>query len=203
MRPFPPEICIGEYVGIDYFVPSPELDKFVRDNFLNENSPLYNPDHTHLLEAEIGYLWTNVPNVKGMRMIAGTAEIPFYRGGKWQTARQRMQTVEWFGAIPDFIITLDANYCAEATDVDFCALVEHELYHCAQALDEFGSPKFNAITERPIFSIRSHDVEEFVGVVRRYGIGSTANGKEFIAAAAADPEIAPADVSQVCGNCGK
>lgn len=89
------------------------------------------------------------------------------------------------------------------SDVNFCALVEHELYHCAQAVDEFGSPKFNAITERPIFAIKGHDIEEFVGVVRRYGIGTVANGKEFIEAAAREAEIAQADISQVCGNCGK
>lgn len=203
MRPFPPEICIGEYIGIDYFVPSPELDEFVRNNFLNEKSPLYNPEHTHLLDAHIGYLWTNVPCAQKQREIAGMAEYPFFRSNPWINHRQMMQITEWFGAIPDFIITLDANYSVNASDINFCALVEHELYHCAQKLNEFGEPLFNSVTERPIYCIRSHDVEEFVGIVRRYGIGSVANGKEFIEAAAAEAEIAQADISMMCGNCGK
>ncbi|MCD9188252.1 MAG: hypothetical protein LUM44_17685 [Pyrinomonadaceae bacterium] len=201
MRPQPPEILINEYVGIDYFIPSPELEEWARKTFLDDESPLHNPDHAHLLQAHIGYLWTNVPNSKGMRAVAGTAEIPSFRGAKWQKHRQLMQMQEWFGAIPDFVITLDANYCFETSDTNFCALVEHELYHCAQALDEFGEPKFNAATDRPIYTIKDHDVTEFIGVVARYGIGSVANGIAFVEAANSEPLIAHADISKMCGNC--
>lgn len=201
MRPFPPEICIGEYIGIDYFISSPELNDWVRKTFLDDKSLLHNPDHAHLLDANIGYLWTNVPCSMKQRGVAGMAEYPFFRSNPWINHRQMMQITDWFGEIPDFIITLDANYCLNASDIDFCALVEHELYHCAQKLNEYGEPMFNPMTERPIFCMRGHDVEEFVGVVRRYGIGSTANGREFVAAAVAEPEIAQADVSMLCGNC--
>lgn len=203
MRPFPPEITIEEHAGIDYFLPSPELEEWARRTFLDDNSPLHNPDHAHLLEAHIGYLWTNVPNVTKMRGVAGQAEIPNFRGGKWQSKRQEMQMQEWFGAKPDFIITLDAAYCNQASDTDFCALVEHELYHCAQRLDEFGEPMFNALTERPIYAMRGHDVEEFVGIVQRYGIASVANGQAFMDAATKQPEIAAAAASSVCGNCAR
>lgn len=201
MRPFPPELLINEYVGINYFVPSPELEEWTRKTFLNDESPLHNPEHAHLLQAHIGYLWTNVPNVSKMRGVAGTAEMPFFRGAKWQKARATMQMQEWFGAIPDFVITLDANYCNQISDTNFCALVEHELYHCAQALDEFGAPKFNALTDRPIYTMRDHDVTEFVGVVTRYGIGAVANGTAFVEAANSEPAIAHADISKMCGNC--
>jgi len=201
MRPFPPEILIDDYVGIDYFISSPELDAWVRDTFLNERSPLYNPEHEHLLPAQIGYLWTNVPCAQKQRSVAGMAEYPFFRGNGWQKHRQMMQMQEWFGEVPNFIITLDAHYSNQASDVDFCALVEHELYHCAQKIDEHGEPMFNALTEQPIYCIRDHDVTEFVGVVRRYGIGSVMNGQAFVDAALAEPTIAPADVAQMCGNC--
>ena len=200
MKPMPPEILIDEYVGIDYFIPSPELGAWVRETFLDEKSPLYNFEHIHLLEAEIGFLWTNVPCTQKMRNVAGMAEYPFFRSNPWQNHRQMMQMTEWFSAVPDFIITLDARYSSAASDIDFCALVEHELYHCAQKVNEYGEPVFGG-DERPVFCMRGHDVEEFVGVVRRYGIGSTMNGKELVAAAMAEPEVEAADVRQVCGNC--
>lgn len=59
------------------------------------------------------------------------------RHGKWARARAEMQVKQWFGFVPDFIITLDAEYCRAC-----------------------GAP---------VFTIRGHNVEEFVGVVRRYG----------------------------------
>lgn len=201
MRPYPPELLIEEYCGIDYFVPSPELDLWVRNTFLRDSSPLFNEEHIHLLDAHIGYLWTNVPNVSKMRGVAGMAEYPFFRGNAWQKHRQIMQMQEWFGDVPNFVITLDAKFCLHAEDAQFLALLEHELYHCAQKKDENGEPLFNLLTERPVFAMREHDVTEFVGVVRRYGIGVVANGREFVAAANNEPEIAAVDIAQVCGNC--
>ena len=76
---------------------------------------------------------------------------------------------DWFGMVPDFIITINAAWWLQASDVEACALVEHELYHCAQDSDEYWAPKFNKQTGRPVFTIRGHDVEEYIGVVRRYG----------------------------------
>ncbi len=202
MRPFPPEITLEDYCGIDYFIPSPELDLWVRRTFLRDDSPLYNEDHIHLLKAHIGYLWSNVPNVKKMRVIAGEAEKPMFRGGAWQKHRQEMQFQEWFGGIPDFVITLSSGFSASSDDGSFCALVEHELYHCAQALDEFGAPKFRADSDQPVFSMRGHDIEQFKGVVRRYGM--TADEREFVEAALSeDGKIAHIDIQTMCGSCGK
>ena len=44
--------------------------------------------------------------------------------------------------MPAFLITLAANYCAQRSDIEFCVLVEYELYHMGQEEDEFGLPKF-------------------------------------------------------------
>lgn len=38
---------------------------------------------------------------------------------------------------------LTTDYCEQCNDLEFCALVEHELYHIAQATDDYGAPKFN------------------------------------------------------------
>lgn len=102
--------------------------------------------------------------------------------------------------VPDFIITIDAAWWLQASDAEACALVEHELYHCAQDRDEYGAPKFNKQTGRPVFAMRGHDVEEFIGVVRRYG-ADAAGIRALIEAAEAGPEIAAASIAQCCGTC--
>ena len=204
MRPRPPEILVDEYVGIDYFIPAPELDAWVRRCFLSEESPLYNEEHIHLKAAHVGYLWTNVPNVKQMQRIAATAEMPFFRGNAWSKHRQILQMQEWFGHTPDFLIIFDANLAYIATDLQFCARTEHELYHCAQALDDFGQPKFKADSGLPVFAIKGHDVEEHTGVARRYGIhGCAGDTPAFVEALQRQPEIGAAEILGVCGNCGR
>lgn len=202
MRPRPPEILTARGTPDD-FRPG-NLTEFVHASFLNESSKLFNPEHLHLLSANIAYLWTNVPNIKAGRQVLGTAEIIRYQGGKWQRTRQMIQMRDWFGIEPlDFLITLDAMYCDFVGDLEFLALLEHELYHCGQAKDEFGAPKFNRETGLPMFALRGHDVEEFLGIWRRYGfIGE--QGEEILQLAAADePEIGQTAINQICGNCVK
>jgi hypothetical protein len=69
------------------------------------------------------------------------------------------QMKDWFGCLPDFLVTVDV-VSGTFDDASFCALVEHELYHCAQATDAFGYPKFHRDSGDPIWGIRGHDVEE-------------------------------------------
>lgn len=198
-RPKPPE----DVLAISAFgvtTPAPEVLEWIRAVFLDEQSPTHNPDHAHLVDANIGILWTTASNSRSGRQILGQAEIPMFRCGAWQKARQLQQIVEWFGDVPDFIITLDAYFCDTAGDVEFMALVEHELYHCAQKLDEFGQPKFNQQTGEPSWVIKGHDVEEFVGVVRRYGVVSPAV-QDLVIAAAQAPEVSRLNVARACGTC--
>lgn len=54
-----------------------------------------------------------------------------FRAGDWQKARMEQQMHEWFGEVPDYIIILAADYCAQCGDAEFCALVEHELIDAA------------------------------------------------------------------------
>ena len=110
-----------------------------------------------------------------------------------------MQLIGWFGTVPDFVLTFDASYCAECSDAEFMALVEHELYHCGQERDIYGLPKFTRFGT-PKFTMRGHDVEEFVGVVRRYG-ADAAGVSAMVEAANAGPEIARVDIARACGTC--
>lgn len=183
------------------FEPAPELLAWVRETLLDEHAALYNPDHEHLLEARIGFLWARVPNSKGMQRVVGQAELPQFQGGKWRKSRQEMQVFDWFGEMPDFIITLDADFAAECDDVTFCALVDHELYHCGHMHDEWGAPRFHR-DGSPWYGMRGHDVEEFVGIVERYGAGAAA-GKtaQLVEAASKAPTVARIDIARGCANC--
>lgn len=194
-RPKPPaRLC--EY-GKE-FEPAPALEAWIRKTFIESTGPLHNPEHDHLNFALIGLLWTNAANVKRGNEVAATAEMPFFRGDAWQKARQQFQFDRWFGFDPDFVITISAPIAAEADDASFCALVEHELLHCAQAKDAFGTPRWNKTG--PVFTLRGHDFEQFYSVVARYG-AEAAGVTPLVEAASRTPIIAGETVTLACGNC--
>jgi len=184
------------------FAPAPDLLEWARATFIEDEASLLNEDHAHLRAADIGFLWTNVPNSRNQNRIVGQAELGTPRAmGKWAKARAESQVETWFGSVPDFLITIDARYASECADAEFCSLIEHELYHCGQERNEFGLPKFTK-WGRPVFAMRGHDVEEFVGIVRRYGVGAAAGQTlALVEAARRRPEIASVDISQACGTC--
>lgn len=195
-RPRPPA-GLGEGFG---FCPAPELLAWVERVILSEGGALYNLDHAHLVDADLAFLWAPNAFEKAGRVVLGQAEQVMFRAGGWQKARQEQQMVEWFGRVPAFLITLAADYCADCSDADFCALVEHELYHIGQCRDEFGAPAFDK-EGRPKLRIVGHDVEEFVGVVARYG--PSLEVRRLVAAAGAAPTVPRLDIARACGCCLK
>lgn len=197
-RPRPKQNFLDEFHPHISLTPANEILEWVTEHILNEEGRLHNPDHFHLLEADIRFMWASSAFTKQGRTVLGQAEEVAMRAGGWQKARMQQQMHEWFGEVPRFIITLAGDYCSECSDLDFCALVEHELYHIAQAQDEFGAPKFNK-EGQPVLTMRGHDVEEFVGVVRRYG--ASADVQELIDAASKPAEVAHLDVARACGTC--
>lgn len=202
VRPYPSEILL-EANPDEIFYAAPDLHDFVWATFLNPESRLYNPDHDHLRSAILGFQWTNVANRKGMREIVGQAELPTIQGDRWKRGRYNQQLREFYGTSEiDFLITIFAPYAAECSPAQFCALLDHELYHCAQKLDAFGFPKFHKDSGLPMFGLRAHDCEEFVGIVRRYGVGAAAGGTaQLVEAAQRMPEIEDADIAALCGTC--
>lgn len=95
-----------------WFGSAADLAEWASAFFIDAAALLRNPDHEHLHSASIGFLWTNVSNAKKGRMVIGTAEPGAPQGamGKWGRAKATLQVTDWFGIVPDFIITLDANW---------------------------------------------------------------------------------------------
>lgn len=200
VRPRPPASLLRSLR--DEIVPAPEVVTWLRAAFVSGNFKTKNPDHSHLQDATLGVLWTNIECRIGGCRVAGFAEMPSVTGNLWKRARHDEQLIQWFGTVPTFLITLDADISDSRDDISFCALVEHELYHCGQRLDEFGCPKFSRSTGKPVFGMRSHDVEEFVPIHRRYGIWACAGQSvAFVEAAKFPPLLGYADLGGVCGTC--
>lgn len=197
-RPAPSQEFLNAYHPHINLTPANEVADWVNENILSEDGPLHNPDHYHLIDAEVRFMWASSAFDKQGRTVLGQAEEVAMRAGGWQKARMQQQMHEWFGEVPKYIITLAGDYCASCSDLDFCALVEHELYHIAQARDMFGAPKFNR-EGQPVLSMRGHDVEEFVGVVRRYG--ARKDVQDLVDAANQPAEVAKLDVARACGTC--
>ncbi|MEQ6971105.1 putative metallopeptidase [Pectobacterium polaris] len=198
-RPYPPPHLMNEFSVYTRLIPANEIYDWVDRQIISESGNLYNPDHSHLHTADIAFMWASSAFEKKGRTVLGQCEEVMMRAGGWQKARMEQQMHEWFGRVPTFIITLAADYCAQCSDLDFCALIEHELYHICHATDEFGSPKFKRDTGLPVLKMRGHDVEEFVGVVRRYG--ASRDVQEMVDAANNRPEVAHVDVARACGTC--
>jgi hypothetical protein len=176
------------------------MGDWVQDTFIAESASLPNPDHAHLRSADIAFLWTNVPNQRRGRGIAATCQIMPPNGEPWGAGRATFQIMEWFGQMPDFLITIFAPLAAKMDDASFLALVEHELYHAAQDRDQYGNPKFSKITGKPTYTMRGHDVEEFVGVVERYGADAS-DVRALVSAANRGPTVAQASIANACGTC--
>jgi hypothetical protein len=200
-RPHPPTSLL-ELSDLSSFgirlTPAPEVWEWLQTEILADTGSIHNEDHAHLIDADIRVMWASSAFSKKGRTVVGQAEEVAFRAGGWQKARMEQQMMDWFGDVPAYIITLAADYCVTCSDADFCALVEHELYHIAQATDQYGAPKFTQ-EGLPKLEMRGHDVEEFVGVVRRYG--ASPDVQELVDAANKPAKVGKLNISRACGTC--
>lgn len=197
LRPRPPETSRA-------ILPAPELAEWAVASFLTEGSPLFNPEHLHLADAGILWLWAFDENKRQGRVTLGDCSIPQppQTGGAWGRALY-WQTIEDLygrdGERPDFQIRIYAPFWLETDDLSACALGEHELYHAGQDEDEYG-PVFVRSTGLPKFAIRGHSVEEHVGIVERYGAWSE-DLERLKLALSRKPTVGRASIAQGCGTC--
>ncbi|WP_312387711.1 putative metallopeptidase [Pseudomonas sp.] len=195
-RPIPPaDLLESLWLTLQ---PAPDVWEWIQAEILATTGSIHNEEHAHLIDANVGVLWASSAFAKKGRTVLGQAEQLMIRAGGWQKARQEQQMRDWFGEEPEFLITLAADYCAQCTEAEFCALVEHELYHIAHKADKYGAPAFGD-DGLPKLEMRGHDVEEFVGVVRRYG--ASPDVQQLIDAASLPPEVAKINISRACGTC--
>lgn len=200
-RPAPPPELLDDMGPLSFHPDQDGLGAWARETFIEEDGPLYNERHRHLEDAAIGWLWTNGEQANKDRTVAGECRMIGPAQRKWSSQMAHYQLMQWFGYVPNFLITLSAPYTASADDWSFCALVEHELCHAAQDVDPFGEPRFDR-QGNPIFRLVAHDVEQFTDVVARYGAGA-ADVAEMVRAANKGATIGEARIALACGNCAR
>lgn len=198
-RPMPPpDLLESLWLTLQ---PAPDVWEWIQAEILAATGSIHNEEHAHLIDANVGVLWASSAFAKKGRTVLGQAEQLMIRAGGWQKARQEQQLRDWFGEEPEFLITLAADYCAQCSEAEFCALVEHELYHIAQATDQYGAPKFTR-EGLPKLTMRDHDVSEFVSIVERYGVGHPEGDlARMVEVAKKPPSVSRASIANACGTC--
>ena len=191
--------------------PALDVEAWVRTEVLAENRPLSIYDHAHLREfdARVGFLWSTEVEARGGRRTLGTCQLAAPTGRAWAQAQRRQQLTDWFGEVPAFLVVLDALHASHALrtgrPADVLAVVEHELYHASVKRDAYGVVKLDR-DDQPTPDVRPHDVEEFAGVVRRYGVAASAAGPLVEAAEYVrehGPDVAHATLHGLCGTCNR
>jgi len=127
--------------------------------------------HTHLLDANLLYMFTDQKRKRCDRVRLGSAAK--------MNAMQRflasgMDSVE---DGPDFVILIDSNEWSGLGNAARHALVDHELSHCALFVNNTDPPTWRRIepgenSEDFIdqrWGMRGHDIEEFASVLARHG----------------------------------
>lgn len=185
--------------------PAPELKEWVVKNWLTIGGELHNPDHDHIAELLhdneefLAFAWASSAAVAKKRMVLGQCEKVMFNQGGWKKARQEQQMRDWFGFVPQYLITIDATYCEQANDRDFCRLIEHELYHIGVERDEDGEVIYSDHTGLPKHYLAGHDVEVFFGEIRQHGVDSSVQRLLEIAKNA--PFASETNIAACCGNC--
>jgi hypothetical protein len=187
-KPIPPEHLHEPGFNVE---PAPEAAEWLKQMFVLDGAPLMNPDHEHMRKVDLVCLWTNVEFEDGGMPIVGMAEIVNVNGKPWPRAEKTDHLCMLHGNIPQARIWLYAPAWATCSHWRACAVGEHELYHYAHKHDGEGDPMFDDL-DRPVLTKRAHDVEEFVGVMVRYGVDNCAGrSRAFVEAALQKPLFAP------------
>ena len=206
-RPFPPTDLIDQAEEEDAIrlAPAQELLAWVKDKYLTIGGQLHNPDHDHIAELIhdneefLAFAWASSAAMAKKRMVLGQCEKVMFNQGGWKKARQEQQMRDWFGFVPQYLITIDAAFCEQTSDREFCRLIEHELYHIGVERDEDGEIIYSDMTGLPKHYLAGHDVEVFFGEIRQHGIDSSVQRLLDIAKNA--PFVSETNIAACCGNC--
>ena len=162
-------------------------------------------DHDHISEllhdeeTFLAFAWASSACMAKKRMVLGQCEKVMFNQGGWKKARQEQQMRDWFGFVPQYLITVDAAFCEQASDREFCRLIEHELYHIGVERDEDGEIIYSDMTGLPKHYLAGHDVEVFFGETKRWGADESV--KRLLEIAKGAPFVSEASIAACCGNC--
>ncbi|MFS1586790.1 putative metallopeptidase, partial [Acinetobacter radioresistens] len=174
-------------------------------NFLTLGGQLHNPDHDHIAEllhddeTFLAFAWASSAAVAKKRMVLGQCEKVMFNQGGWKKARQEQQMRDWFGYVPVYLITVDASFCKNSNDQEFCRLIEHELYHIGVERDEDGEIIYSDMTGLPKHYLAGHDVEVFFGETKRWGADESV--KRLLEIAKNAPFVSETNIAACCGTC--
>lgn len=123
--------------------------------------------HLRMGEAVVMVVMRADAKHRNGKAVLGEMALPRFQGGMGAFALWLLAKA-CGGALPDFLLILDAAWWRAASPHQREALVFHELRHADHARDKEGSPKFDD-DGNPVWGIAPHDLEEFSSVVARYG----------------------------------
>lgn len=128
------------------------------------------PEHLALQEhgVALGWIMRSTSKVKGGRMELGSVhDVRHMAQGAFKDLFI-MLLVQWLDDLPQFVVVIDADFWAGATELQREALIFHELSHIKQDVDEYGALRFNK-EGAPVWRIVSHSLEVFNDEMLRYG----------------------------------
>lgn len=99
-RPLPSPAFVAEFAPYIRLIPADGLWQWVQEQIIADSGHLHNPDHSHLADADIAFLWAATAFTKKGRTVLGQAEEVMMRAGGWQKARMEQQMYEWFTGKP-------------------------------------------------------------------------------------------------------
>lgn len=82
-RPYPPVNFVGTDNWQPYtrLIPANEVHEWVNRQILIDTGSIHNPDHEHLLEADLCFMWASDSFAKKGRLVLGQAEQVMLRAG--------------------------------------------------------------------------------------------------------------------------
>jgi hypothetical protein len=145
---------------------------------LIERAPEF--DTLRMFKPDVAFLLRLKPKFRHGKRVLGTCYLPGVQG-------DLSDLFDWLleytmGGSPTFLFVLDDEYWGSAGVRAREILMFHEMSHCGQKRDQYGTPKFQRESGEPVWSIIGHDIEEFNAVVARYGEHDE-SVRAFIAAA--------------------
>ncbi len=72
-RPFPPIEFMEEFVPYTRLIPANEVNEWANAQIIREDGKLHNPDHIHLQDADLCFLWASAAFAKQGRTVLGQA----------------------------------------------------------------------------------------------------------------------------------